>query len=339
MQGIPPYGANLQYVDKYVKKVDDVLRNNAPEIIKRLSTSSVPGESFTYCVLKPWEQRTRRSQQVVDSLRDPLSDVTGISAYASVGGKSLVGGVTDKPFDIVLQTTKSYAELINIAETFEQTLARMKIVEGIFSDYGSEGQELVISVDREKAASLGVEVSTVAETLESLINGRSATKFERESKLYPAKVWVEEQYRRNPEDLFAFYVRGVKDKHETMVPLAELISVQKRQAPISIMHYGGMKAVNFSAKLREGVSLGTALEKTREKVQEVFSTTEARLAFSGESRRYLEESSNLLLYLWIGARLYLSRVSGAIRKLCGSVDYSVQRAFVFGGGRVSFETK
>lgn len=295
VQGIPPYGANLEYVDKYVKQVDDILQREAPEIVKKLSTSSVPGDSFSFCVLKPWEKRKRRSQEIVEALREPLYEITGINANPSVGGKSLIGGLTDKPFDIIIQTTKSYPELVQMAEKLEKTLHDMGMLHGLYSNYGSEGQELIVHVDREKAASLGVDVSAVADTLDALISGRSPTKFERESKLYNVKLWVEEEYRRNPEDVASLYVRGVKNRTETMIPLSELIKVEKRQAPTSIAHYGGLKAVNFSAKLKEGVSLGEALAIVQKKIFDILPKSDVRLEFTGESRRYLEESSNILL--------------------------------------------
>ncbi|GAO98727.1 efflux pump membrane transporter BepE [Caedimonas varicaedens] len=306
VQGIPPYGANLEYVDKYVKKIDEILKRDAPEIVKKLSTSSVPGESFSFCVLKPWEDRKRRSQEIVEALREPLYEITGMNANPSVGGKSLVGGLTDKPFDIILQTTKSYPELVQMAEKLEKALHDMGMLQGLYSNYGSEGQELVVHVDRDKAASLGVDVSVIADTLDTLISGRSPTKFERDSKLYSAKLWVEEEYRRNPEDVVGLYVRGIKNKTESMVPLSELITVEKKQAPTAIAHYGGLKSVNFSAKLKEGVSLGKALETIQEKIFDVLPKADARLEFTGESRRYLEESSNILLIFGLAlAFIYL----------------------------------
>ncbi|MGI4851570.1 MAG: efflux RND transporter permease subunit [Janthinobacterium lividum] len=295
VQGIPPYGASLEYVDKYVKQVDQILKTNSPEIIKRLTTSSVPGESFSYCILKPWEDRKRRSQEIVDALREPLAEITGINANPSVGGKSLVGGVTDKPFDIIIQTTKSYPELIAIAEKIERILHGTKMLQGLYSNYGAEGQELIVTINRDKAASLGVDISTIAATLESMFSGRSPTKFERESKLYNTKLWVEEKYRTNSEDITALYVKGVRNKTETMIPLTELVTVERTQSPTAISHYGGLKAVNFSAKLNDGVGLGEALAVAQQRVFAELSKSDARLEFTGESRRFIEESSNILL--------------------------------------------
>ena len=306
VQGLSPQGSNLEYVDRYMNQVDKILTREAPEIIKRFSTATTQGDSFTFCVLKPWEERTRRSQQVVEALRDPLTEVSGIAANPSVGGKSLIGGLTDKPFDIILQTTKSYEELVIMAEKLEKVLHDMGMLQGIFSNYGAEGQELVVTVDRAKASTLGVDVSSVAESLDTLISGRSPTKFERESKLYNVRVWVEEHFRRNPDDLLGLYVRGMKSRNETMISLSELISIEKKQAPVAVTHYGGLKAVNFSAKLKEGVSLGESLDTIQKRFYETLSKSEARLEFTGESRRYIEESSNILLIFGLAlAFIYL----------------------------------
>lgn len=292
-RAIPPYGANIDFTNKYMLKVDEIMRK-VPEIEKRLTLVNVPGESTILGVLSPWEKRERRSQEIVEDLRDPMYDVTGLSVTPSVGGKSLVGGLSDTPVEVVIQTTKTYKELVEMADSFMKTLHGLGALQDIYADYGAEGQELVVTVDRDKAASLGVDVSTIGESLDTLISGRSPSKFKRENKLYNVKVWLEEDYRRSADDLSMVFLRGTKDRKETMVPLSEIVEISKRLAPTAISHFSGLRSVTFSAKLKEGFSLGNTLQIIKEEGYKVLPEG-TRIDFAGESRRYLEESSNILL--------------------------------------------
>lgn len=292
-RAIPPYGANIDFTNKYMLQVDNIMRG-IPEMEKRLTLVNVPGESTILGVLLPWEKRKRRSQEIVEGLRDPMYDITGLSVSPSVGGKSLVGGLTDTPVEVVIETTKTYKELVEMADGFMKTLHGLGALQDIYADYGAEGQELVVTVDRDKAASLGIDVSTVGESLDTLISGRSPSKFKRENKLYNVKVWLEEDYRRSADDLSMVFLRGSKDRKETMVPLSEIVEISKRLAPTAISHFSGLRSVTFSAKLRDGFSLGDTLQLIKEQGYKVLPEG-TRIDFAGESRRYLEESSNILL--------------------------------------------
>ncbi len=292
-RAIPPYGANIDFTNKYMLQVDSIMKG-IPEIEKRLTLVNVPGESTILGVLSPWEKRKRRSQEIVEGLRDPMYDITGLSVTPSVGGKSLVGGLTDTPVEVVIETTKTYKELVEMADGFMKTLHGLGALQDIYADYGAEGQELVVTVDRDKAASLGVDVSTIGESLDTLISGRSPSKFKRENKLYNVKVWLEEDYRRSADDLSMVFLRGSKDRKETMVPLSEIVEISKRLAPTAISHFSGLRSVTFSAKLRDGFSLGNTLQLIKEQGYKMLPEG-TRIDFAGESRRYLEESSNILL--------------------------------------------
>ncbi|MFN7709691.1 MAG: efflux RND transporter permease subunit [Holosporales bacterium] len=289
----PPYGANLEFVDKYMRQVDDLMRT-VPEVEKRLTLVNVPGESTTLNLLKPWEERKRTSQQIVESLRDPLDEITGVSATPSIGGKALVSSLSEAPVEVVIKSTKPFNELVEVADQVMRAFAANKDLTYIQADYNQEGQEFQVTINREKAASLGVDVRAIAETLDTLISGRAVDKFKRENKLYNVKVEVEEKFRKSPDDVSGLFIRGSRDNKETMVPLAELITITKRMAPTEINHFEGLRSVTISAKLKPGANLGETLTTLKEKAQNI--VPEGTLVdFAGESRRYMEESSNIAL--------------------------------------------
>lgn len=300
VRATPPYGANLKYTERYMRQVDDILKD-VPEIEYRLTLITVPGESTALNTLTPWENRKRSSREIVESLRDSLYDITGLQVFPTIGGKSLIGGVSDTPVELVVQTTKSYNELIEMADNLMNVLSSHEALSEIQGDFSNEGQEYVVTINRDKAAFLGIEVSSIAQTLDTLISGRPASHFKRENKRYNVKVEVEEKFRKSPDDISGLFIKGTKDRRETLVPLSEVITISKRTAPTEISHFGGLRAITLSAKLKPNYSLGETLQDIKKIAYETLPDG-TRVDFSGESRRYLEETSNL--YLIFGLAIF-----------------------------------
>ncbi|MGN6669991.1 MAG: efflux RND transporter permease subunit [Candidatus Nucleicultricaceae bacterium] len=300
VRATPPYGANLKYTERYMRQVDDILKD-VPEIEYRLTLITVPGESTALNTLTPWENRKRSSREIVESLRDSLYDITGLQVFPSMGGKSLIGGTSDTPVELVVQTTKSYNELIEMADNLMNVLSSYPALSEVQGDFSNEGQEYVVTIDRDKSAFLGVDIASVAQTLDTLISGRPASHFKRENKRYNVKVEVEEKFRKSPDDISGLYIRGTKDRKEAFIPLSEIITISKRTAPTEISHFGGLRSITLSAKLKPNYSLGETLNEVKKIAYETLPDG-TRIDFSGESRRYLEETSNI--YLIFGLAIF-----------------------------------
>lgn len=295
----PPYGANLEYVDKYMVQIEKLARE-VPEVKDVLAQSQTPGEPTLRIMLHPLKKRSRTSGEIAKDLDGKLEDITGLSARTYSQSTSIISG-GGTPFVIVLQSTKPYKELVNIADKFSREIARDKNLIQVYPDVIPEGQEFVVEVDREKAASLGVDVNTIGDVLDTVISGRVASYFRREGKRYPVRVEVQEEFRRSPEDLSSLFIRSVtpakpgtlQQAQEKMVPLKELVTIKKRLSPTEIRHFGGVRSVTILGQIREGGSLGGAIDSVR-KMRELLPDN-VRFDFSGESRRYLNEQSSITM--------------------------------------------
>lgn len=293
VRSVAPQGARVEFIDRYMKEVDKVLEET-PEIVNRLMPSQAPGESYGYISLKPWEDRKRKTKEVVEALKDPLENITGIQARPYASGSNLVASGTGYPFEVYLQTNKSLTELDEVAQLYWAAIAKNPIFEQSQAEIGQSTQEFAVQIDRDKAASLGVDPSLIAETMDTMISGRAASKFKRENKRYDVRVELEEGYRRTAEDVSALFIRGVKGRSESMVPLAEVMKIIPKLAIIEIVHFDGLRSIRFMSKIKDGYGLGDAL-KAAEEIKDQFVPEGYWLDFGGETRRYFEESSNALL--------------------------------------------
>ena len=127
-----------------------------------------------------------------------------------------------------------------------------------------------------------------------MISGRRAGSFEKDSKMYPVRLWLNEGNKRSKQDLQSLTVKGSKDNKEVIIPLEDLITVEEKLSNPAINHYGGMRAVTIMAGLNEGYGLGDVHKQVkadiRQNMPKGFRFTEA-----GELRRYLSEQSTIVL--------------------------------------------
>lgn len=303
-RAIGPFGATLEFTDKYMKQVDEIVKQ-VPEVERRLNLVQVPGESNTLNLLTNWENRERTSHEIADSLRDKLQEIIGLQVSASSGGRGLVSGVNDQPVQLVIQTTKPYEELMKMAAKVQSSIGRHPNIQYLQGDFGIEGQQYVVTPDPEKARISGVDVLTIGETLDTLVSGRIASHFKLESKRLGVRVQVGDPDRRSPEDFSKFFIRGRVDNKEVMVPLSELITVEKKTTPTEIRHFSGLRSVTFFADLKSKAGLGDTLKELKAIALEKLPPG-ARVEFDGESRRFLEEQQNIyLIYAMAVAFIFL----------------------------------
>ncbi|MBP6985104.1 MAG: efflux RND transporter permease subunit [Alphaproteobacteria bacterium] len=304
-------------INKYVAQAGKIITDEQKEhdgkrsVTKLLSIIQTRGDTSFRGVLLPWEERSRSSMKIAEALQPRLKDITGLSLNLRGFGRSFGGGSKDKPVSLVIQSNKSYEDLISVFAQFASNLSKMPGIaeRSVEQTNLSEEQEYAIRIDREKAASLNVDVIRVGETLDTLISGRPVTFFKSDSIRYPVTVELDQQYRKTREDISALYIRSVRNNKATMVPLTEIVSVERQLVPPLIAHVGGLRALSIWADVESGYGLGDVLNRAQEMA---FNTLPegSRMEFVGGSKSFLEESANLI-WIFVFAIVFIYLVLSA----------------------------
>ena len=163
--------------------------------------------------------------------------------------------------------------------------------------------QLKVSVDRDKAADVGVEVESLGRTLETLLGGRQVTRFKRDGEQYDVVVQVADIDRRNPEDLRRIYVRGHND---TMVPLGNLVSIKEQVAPKELNHFNQLRAATISAHLAPGYTIGEGLSFLEDAARDVIKG-KGQIDYAGQSREFRESTSEIYVTFLLALGLHLPR--------------------------------
>lgn len=121
------------------------------------------------------------------------------------------------------------------------------------TDLGLNKPELSVTVNRDKSSDTGVQVETVGRTLETMLGGRQVTRFKQNGEQYDVIVQIADARRTKPSDIRDIFVRA---KDGSMIPLANLITVDETVSPRELNHFGQRPGGDHHRQPGAGVCLG-----------------------------------------------------------------------------------
>jgi multidrug efflux pump len=292
-----PEGASLQYTMRQIDQVaeiarDEVARGNAARVIQRTGNFNRQGDVSSGMVLLPltlWDQRKDSAAEIAQRLRMRTQDIPGARVFPNTPGG--LGG-SGKPVQIVLQGPE-YREIADMAELL---IARASENPGLFNletDFQERKPQLDVSIDRNKAADLGVSLSNVGRTLETMLGSRVVTTFLMGGDEYNVLLQARDDQRATVNDLDNIYVRS--DTTRQLVPLASLVRIEEQAAPSELRRFNRLRSVTVSANLAPGYSLGDALTYLEGLVRELSPDGRVQLDYNGESRELKRSAGGLYL--------------------------------------------
>jgi len=179
-------------------------------------------------------------------------------------------------------------------------MERMPEVENIDSNYQERKPHMNVSVDRDRAAALGVSLASVGRTLETMLGSRIVTTYVDRGREYNVILQGEDQDRASPDDLKYLYVRS--STTGGLVPLANLVTLHEEGGPDELNRFDRMRSITVEASLAPGVSLGEAVERVGRDAHEVLPSS-ARIGWDGESREF--QKTGRSLYFTFGLALII----------------------------------
>lgn len=297
-----PEGATIEFTDEYARQIEE-LALAVPEADRVFVVSGSPTVSQGRVILrvKSWDERDRSQQEIGRSIAPAVSAVTGVVAYPS-NAPPLGQSSRSKPINFVLQTSQPYSELQKNVDALLDSIRDYPGLVDVESDLKLNSPQLDVSVDREKAASMGIEIETLGRTLETMLGGRQVTRFKKEGQQYDVVVKVADIDRENPDDMRRIYVRGMDG---AMTPLSNLITIKETVAPKELNHFNQLRAATITGQLAPGYSLSDGLAYLQEAADKVLPPT-VHVEYAGESREFREASANMYItFLLALAFIYL----------------------------------
>ncbi|MBX7152952.1 efflux RND transporter permease subunit [bacterium] len=306
---IAPEGATLEYTDKYMREVEARLMAR-PERRGLFTAIGLgfggPGRvtnGFMFMNLKPRHEREKSQQQIVQELFPQLISIPGVLAFV-INPPSIGASFTSRPVDYVLQAD-SYEELNQAIGAMMGEAMKLGYLINMDTDLRLNKPQLDISIDRERAAGVGVSVSEIGSTLETFLGGRTVTNFKRGTKQYDVILQTKAQNRSTPDAIRDLYVRGTTG----LVQLANVVKINETVSPKELNHYNRVRSANISASLPPGFPLGLALDDL-DKIAAKVLPAGVKREFAGQSLEY-KTSSASLYFMFLLAVIFIYLVLSA----------------------------
>ena len=300
-----PAGASLARTDEYVHELTERIQAEIPAVeyvtgiagFDLLSGAANTAKATMFITMKPWEQRDITVDDLTGKIMQLGAQVPGGNAMAfnvpPIQGLSPTGGFTgylqsfggDSPQELyqaslkVMQAANQRPELTQVFTTLNVSVPTYRL-----------------TVDEDKARSLGVSISDLNTTLSSTFGNAFVNYFTRFSRNFQVYVQSEDEFRRSPDDLANVYVRGGDGQR---IPLSALVSIERDHAPSVLNRYNVYPAAQFQGSPAPGYSSGQAVEAMQEVVQETLGGQYA-MGWTGEAYQQLNVGTAATLALTFG---------------------------------------
>ncbi|WP_159800149.1 efflux RND transporter permease subunit [Flavobacterium sp. MK4S-17] len=290
-----PEGASYGYMDRFMQEMERLINDSIPEkkvslviTSPRFGSASVNSGRVRIALTEP-DERERSQKEIADKLsmwtkQYPEARVS-ISQQPTIavnrrGGFPIQYIIQAPNFEELREKIPQFMEEVNNEPVFSMADVNLKF----------NKPEINVTIDREKAQSLGVSLMEVAQTLQLSLSGQRFGYFMMNGKQYQVIGQFDEQDRDAPIDLTSIFV---KSNTGELIQLDNLVTIEEQSSPPQLFHNNRFMSATVSAGLAPGQSLGDgieAMERIREKVLDDSFTTD----LGGESRDFVESSSNTM---------------------------------------------
>jgi multidrug efflux pump len=287
---IGPEGATINFMEKYARRFEDIFTKNVPEAEAFFVVSGNPivSQGISFARLKPWDERERKQQQIVNLLAPQIKQMPGVLAYAT-NPPSLGQNASSRPVWISVAMQGEYSEISRTVDAIIAEAEKHPSLANLESRLKLNKPEIKVSVNRDKAASVGAQVETIGRTLETMLGGRQVTRFKQNGKQYDVIVQVANIERTNPDDLSKIYVRGANGE---MIQLSNLVDLREAVAPRELARMDQLRSADITANIAPGFSQGEALDALEAVARRILPAS-ARIDYIGPSREYRQASGDI----------------------------------------------
>lgn len=258
-----PEGANLAYMEEQVNAIQDSVMDYVDDGEVSNIVTMTPGwgggggvnSGMTIISLPSWEDRTKQTSEVMSELNKKWADIPGVRAFMFMRSGLGRGGGGD-PVQFVIGG-RSYEELVQWRDLVMDRARESGMFTRIDSDFNETKPSLSITVDKIRAADVGVSIQSIGQTLQAMMSESRVTTFASAGEEYDVILQAEAEQRASPDDLTNIYVRS--DTSSQLIPLANVISVENTAGPTSLRRYNRIRSITISAGLAPGADLDSAL--------------------------------------------------------------------------------
>lgn len=294
-----PEGASYAYMKQYMDELEQRLMplaesGEATRVLLRSPLGTNFNRGIAIIVLNDWSKR-RSVWEIITEFRNNTRDLTGVRLSPIV--RQGIGGRTRKPVEFVIGGG-SYQELAEWRDIILEEIRKENPgFTNIDSDYKETSPQVLVNINYDKAAELGVSVQHIGRTLETMLASRKVTTFIDRGEEYDVLVEGIRDQQNSPQDLNNIYVRS--ERSGELIPLANLVSFTEQANSKSLNRYNRARAITLEANLDDTLPLEQALDYLAEQVRDKL-PEHAVIDYKGRSLDFIQSGGASYLTFGLG---------------------------------------
>ncbi|MND93991.1 Efflux pump membrane transporter BepE [compost metagenome] len=297
---VAPEGVSFEYMKKNMIEVGKYVNDSTDGLYQTYSMvaiSFIPAPApvnvaVQSIYLKDPKERKKSIQDLYNQYGAASGNFRGFLLFPYLPptiGTRYGGGM---PVQFVLQA-QNLDSLTAVLPKFLGAVRQSKKLMFADSDLKINKPEVKITIDREKAALMGVSIEEVARTLQLSLSGQRYGYFLRDDRQYEVIGQLSRRYRNDINDLNGIYVHSTTGQ---MIPLSNLITTKEAVSPAAIYRYDQYTSATISAAPMPGVSLAEAIQEI-EKIKAEVLGENFKSSLAGQSRDFSESQGNITFTL------------------------------------------
>lgn len=248
--------ASFEAITRYQLAAAEIIRKN--RYVSAFSSSINQGSYGRFNIRLIDRKMRPTAAEVAQMLRKELAGVPGIRAIPLVPPTIRIGGrQSSSVYQFTLYGT-DLQQLYQVAPEFQEKVRALPGVIDVTSDLLITSPQLLVDIDRDKAASLGITPEQIENALYGAFGSRQVSTIYTPTNQYFVIMELDDHYQRDQRSLGMLYLRNNAGK---LVPLEAVSKLKSTVGPLSVAHMGQLPAVTISFNLGPNVSLSAVTDQ------------------------------------------------------------------------------
>jgi len=304
-----PEGSSLADTERVTRRIEGIL-DRFPEIAIVFEPNgtqfgiNAPNRAIMFVTLKPWHERKGAGESadgIMRRLRPQLAQITNAAVLAfnppAIRG---IGNLAGFQFELQDRDNIGIPALTAAARSLRAEAGANPALRNVSTTFRSDAPQLVVEVDREKVAALGIPLQDVFSAMQVYLGSQYVNDFDYLNRSYRVYVQADTPFRDRLAALDRIYVRasGSDRALAATIPLSSLVRTHvDRIAPI-ITHYNLMRSIEINGVPAQGYGSGQALAAMTSAAQDLPPGTDYE--WTGISLEQIEFGTQALIIFGLG---------------------------------------
>lgn len=343
-----PIGTRVEETDKIAAKIEDIFEEEVPETQYMYVSSGqasgmgavMGGQSGSHIVssgvkLVPKTQRKRSVKEVAQVIRERVSQIPGIlKADISTGNPMgrIITGTSGKQIQVEI-IGHSFEDTDTLAQKIKEIMEKTPGAIDVSISRDLNRPELRLEVYREKAAALGLNMRTIADSVKTFVEGATATKYREKGETYDIYVRLEERFRAKPEDVENLSI--VSPYTGKPIRLSTVAKVYETTGPVEIERKNRERVLRVECNTYKR-SMGNVIDDIKKSLKTITLPSDIVINFGGEAEEQGKAFKDLLLLIALGIILVYMVMAAQFESLLDPFIVMFAIPFTFTGVILGF---